>query len=169
MRAGMPRAARVLPELGGRHGTLSLEPPRGTGPAHILIPDFCLQNWERMNLCCFKPPSGDNLFLQPQETGPGAWHFPTLVEMPRSHASSEAEGRLRQSSAYKLSGECRRRGPQTGQRSEVRRRLRGWNGVPRVVGGEAAGGQAGVIQLEGDQELKEAFWVKFLTFKMGGD
>lgn len=66
-------------------------------------------------------------------------------------------------------GECRRRGPQTGQHSEVRRRLRGWNGVPRVVGGEAAGGQAGVIQLEGDQELKEAFWVKFLTFKMGGD
>lgn len=47
-----------LPEAGQRRGTEPpSEPPGGTHPARTLTSDFCLQNHQRTNLCCFKPPS----------------------------------------------------------------------------------------------------------------
>lgn len=39
------------------------EPPEGTKHVDILVSDFCLQNYERINFCCYKLPSLGELVM----------------------------------------------------------------------------------------------------------
>lgn len=53
---GMPRMPSNHQKLGEGHGTGSrLESLEGLNRAYTLAKIFSLQNWERINLCCFKP------------------------------------------------------------------------------------------------------------------
>ena len=62
-RRGLP-----APPDAGRGQDSPLRPPDGTSPAHTLILDLWPLDCERVNFCCFKPPSLWSFVTQPQET-----------------------------------------------------------------------------------------------------
>lgn len=72
-------------QLGERNRPDSASASDGTSPAHTQISDFCLQNRERINLCCLNCPVPQAVTLVPSiQWSPFTFFQPTLL--PRRRA-----------------------------------------------------------------------------------